>query len=316
MKRIITALAALCLGLAQPAAAQGEYLDHVRARHDRAGKGALRPGVGAQQRERIGVPPGQQGLDGLGSRLADHAGLVGVVLWRQQPGRLRGHGHGVYQLACVPATAGLGQGQHAHVGQGWIQAPRVHASRGNQPLAIEGAEHLHTDAVGRELVVGQFGLVPPWVKSASDAKLRSTKLVNARSETVTTSNNLREAWLAGQRCIVPMMAFFEDDFRSGKAVPTRISRVDGQPMGVAGLWESWTGAGGETIVSYTLLTVNANSHALMHRYQQPGSEKRMPAVLNEGGYDAWLNAAHPEKAREFLRAYPANWLHATPVQKK
>ncbi|EWS62636.1 hypothetical protein Y695_04133 [Hydrogenophaga sp. T4] len=99
-------------------------------------------------------------------------------------------------------------------------------------------------------------------------------------------------------------------------MPTRISRVDGQPMGVAGLWESWTGAGGETIVSYTLLTVNANSHALMHRYQQPGSEKRMPAVLNEGGYDAWLNAAHPEKAREFLRAYPANWLTANPVEKK
>jgi putative SOS response-associated peptidase YedK len=168
----------------------------------------------------------------------------------------------------------------------------------------------------RELVVGQFGLVPRWVKSASDARLRSPKLVNARSETVTTSNNLREAWLAGQRCIVPMMAFFEDDFRSGKAVPTRISRVDGQPMGVAGLWESWTGAGGDTIVSYTLLTVNANSHALMHRYQQPGSEKRMPAVLNEGGYDAWLNAAHPEKAREFLRAYPANWLTANPVEKK
>ncbi|MFZ2390158.1 MAG: SOS response-associated peptidase family protein, partial [Polaromonas sp.] len=85
----------------------------------------------------------------------------------------------------------------------------------------------------RELVAGQFGLVPRWVKSASDAKLRSTKLVNARSETVTTSNNFRDAWLAGQRCIVPMRAFMEDDWRSGKAVPTRIARVDGKPMGVA-----------------------------------------------------------------------------------
>ena len=63
----------------------------------------------------------------------------------------------------------------------------------------------------RELAVGQFGFVPQWVKSPSDAKLRSTKMVNARSETVTTSNNFRDAWLAGQRCIVPMMAFFEDD---------------------------------------------------------------------------------------------------------
>ena len=164
--------------------------------------------------------------------------------------------------------------------------------------------------------VGQFGLVPRWVKSASDAKLRSPKLVNARSETVTTSNNLREAWLAGQRCIVPMQAFFEDDWRSGKAVPTRIARVDGQPMAAAGLWERWVGADGGEIISFTLLTVNANSHALMHRYQQPGAEKRMPAILNEGGCTAWLNAGHPEKAREFLRAYPANWLTANPVAKK
>ncbi|MEO7399865.1 MAG: SOS response-associated peptidase family protein [Polaromonas sp.] len=166
----------------------------------------------------------------------------------------------------------------------------------------------------RELVAGQFGLVPRWVKSASDAKLRSTKLVNARSETVTTSTNFREAWLAGQRCIVPMRAFMEDDWRSGKAVPTRIARVDGAPLGVAGLWESWTGADGEVIVSYTLLTVNANSHALMSRYQQPGNEKRMLAILNEGAYDAWLSARH-EKAKEFMRAYPANWLTANPVEK-
>ncbi len=166
----------------------------------------------------------------------------------------------------------------------------------------------------RELASGQFGLVPPWVKSASDAKLRSTKLVNARAETVTTSNNFREAWLGARRCIVPMMAFFVDDLRSGKPVPTRIARVDGKPLGVAGLWEVWTGPEGDTITSYTLLTINANSHALMHRYGHGGSEKRMPAVLSEGAYDAWLTA-HPEKAREFLRAYPANWLTANPVQK-
>ncbi len=186
----------------------------------------------------------------------------------------------------------------------------------------ENAETLETPvapaaspAVQRELVAGQWGLVPPWVKSASDAKLRSTKLVNARSETVSTSNNFRDAWLGGQRCIVPMMAFYEDDWRSGKAVPTRISRIDGKPMGVAGLWESWTGATGENIISFTLLTVNANSHALMHRYQQPGTEKRMVAVLNEGAYDAWLSVRY-EKAREFMRAYPANWLAANPVETK
>ncbi len=179
--------------------------------------------------------------------------------------------------------------------------------------ALPPSEGGGPDKGARELCAGQFGLVPPWVKSASDAKLRSTKLVNARSETVTTSTNFRDTWLKGHRCIVPMMAFFEDDWRSGKAVPTRITRVDGKPMGVAGLWECWE-KNGEEIISFTLLTVNANSHALLHRYQQGGNEKRMPAILGEGTYDAWLNARH-EKAKEFMRAYPANWLTANPVEK-
>jgi len=85
-------------------------------------------------------------------------------------------------------------------------------------------------------------------------------------------------------------------------------------MGGAGLWESWTGADGEVIVSYTLLTVNANSHALMSRYHQPGNEKSMLAILNEGAADAWLSA-RPEKAQEFMRAYPANWLTVNPAEK-
>ncbi len=68
-------------------------------------------------------------------------------------------------------------------------------------------------------------------------------------------------------------------------------------------------------VSCTLLTVNASSRALMSRYQQPGNEKRMLAILNEGAADAVLSA-RPEKAREFMRAYPANWLTAKPVEKK
>ena len=178
----------------------------------------------------------------------------------------------------------------------------------NASVATEG------DVPVRELGVGQFGFVPTWVKSASDAKLRSTKMINARSETVTTSNNFRDTWLAGQRCIVPMMAFFEDDWRSGKAVPTRITRVDGKPMGVAGLWERWAKDGAE-IISFTLLTVNANSHALLNRYQQNGNEKRMPVILGVGAYDAWLNT-RPEKAREFMRAYSAQLLTANPVEKK
>ena len=170
-------------------------------------------------------------------------------------------------------------------------------------------------APARVLVPAQWGLVPHWVKSASDGQLRATKLVNARSEIATTARAFRDAWLQGQRCIVPMAAFFEDDWRNGKAVPTRISRIDGQPMGVAGLWAVWTGPDGDTLTSYALLTVNADSHALLRRYPPRGGETRMPVILNEGAYDAWLNA-RVEKAHEFMRHYPSNWLTANPVERK
>ena len=221
---------------------------------------------------------------------------IGRNIWPRQPG--------VFICQGAPAQPALNP--DADVEQPMETGLEASAVLNDEVAAAEKPSSL--------LRAGQFGLVPRWVKSASDAKLRSTKLVNAPSETVTTSNNFRHAWLDGQRCIVPMMAFIEDDWRSGKAVPTRIARVDGKPMGVAGLWESWTGADGEIIISYTLLTLNANNHALISRYQQQGNEKRMPAILNEGAYDAWLNA-RPEKAREFMRAYPANWLLANPVEK-
>ena len=217
--------------------------------------------------------------------------LLGKEVWPRQPGFFIRKAVVAAEQAQVPTSDA-----HAEdpVDVAPVQAPA-------SPLVMELAQ-------------GQFGLVPTWVKSASDAKLRSTKLAVTRYETMSTATPTRETWLNAQRCIIPMQAFLENDWRSGKGVPTRIARVDGQPMGVAGLWECWV-QGEEEIVSFTLLTVNANSHALMNRYGQNGNEKRMPAILNEGAYGAWLSAPI-DKAREFMRAYPAHLLLANPVQKK
>lgn len=223
--------------------------------------------------------------------IAPPEALLGKEVWPRQPGFF-------IRKAFVVAEQGLEPASEIAPESKAVAAP---VSAPASPLLVELAQ-------------GQFGLVPTWVKSASDAKLRSTKLAVTRYETMSTATAMREVWLKGQRCIIPMQAFFEDDWRSRKAVPTRIARVDGKPMGVAGLWERWT-QGDEEIISFTLLTVNANSHALMNRYGQNGNEKRMPAILNEGAYSAWLSAPL-DKAREFMRAYPANLLLANPVQKK
>ena len=61
----------------------------------------------------------------------------------------------------------------------------------------------------------------------------------------------------GRPTLLPSMS----DWRSGKAVATRITKADGRPMGIVGLWSVWEGPVGD-VHSFTRLTVNATEHAL------------------------------------------------------
>ena len=147
----------------------------------------------------------------------------------------------------------------------------------------------------REAVVGHFGLAPHW---AVDLKIcRST--FNARSETAASKPSFRDAWKKGQHCIIPAQAIYEPDWRSGKAVSTRIERSDGRSMGIAGLWSVWKSPKGEWVNSFTMLTVNANSHPLMNQFHKPTDEKRMVVILPEGAENGWLDAT-AERSHEFL----------------
>jgi putative SOS response-associated peptidase YedK len=93
----------------------------------------------------------------------------------------------------------------------------------------------------REALVGSFGLIPHWSKDIKIAR----HTYNARSETVAEKPSFRDAWKRGQHCIIPVQSFFEPDWRSGKAVPTRITLTNEEPMGVAGLWAKWRSPEGE-----------------------------------------------------------------------
>ena len=159
----------------------------------------------------------------------------------------------------------------------------------------------------REALLGVFGMVPHWSKDMSIAK----RTYNARSETVAEKPSFRDAWRRGQHCIIPAEAIFEPDWRSGRAVPARISRADGEPMGIAGLWSIWRAPSGEIVPSYTMLTINADDHPVMNQFHKPGDEKRMVVILPEQSYSDWLTAG-PDHARAFLLQYPADLLHTAP----
>jgi putative SOS response-associated peptidase YedK len=161
------------------------------------------------------------------------------------------------------------------------------------------------DAVpAREILTGHFGLLPHWAK---DHKLaRST--YNARSETVATKPAFRDAWKRAQHCIVPVEAFWEPDWRSGRCSWTRIGTSDRTPLGIAGLWSWWRAPGSaENVHSFTMVTINADEHAFMRNFHRQEDEKRMVVVLREEDYDLWLDAP-VERSMDFMRQCPPEHL--------
>jgi putative SOS response-associated peptidase YedK len=78
----------------------------------------------------------------------------------------------------------------------------------------------------------QWGLVPAWSKDPSVG----SKMINARSETITEKPSFRQS-VPGRRCIIPMSGFYEWDRSDPKRkVPYFVTRADGHVMLVAGIW--------------------------------------------------------------------------------
>lgn len=155
-----------------------------------------------------------------------------------------------------------------------------------------------------ECVNACFGMVPHW---AELTLARHT--YNARSETVASKPSFRHAFAKRQWCIIPVESFFEPSYESGRAVRWKIARDDGALLGIAGLWE-WRSTGGPDdlpLLSFTMLTINADNHPLMQRFHRSEDEKRMPVLLEPPQYSAWLQSTK-EQVPDFLRTYPAQHL--------
>ncbi|MFN8090199.1 MAG: SOS response-associated peptidase [Mycobacterium sp.] len=157
------------------------------------------------------------------------------------------------------------------------------------------------DEPTRRLRSMRWGLVPPWVKAASDGtpEAKGPLLINARSERVTTSPAYR-ASAKTRRCLVPMDGYYEwkpaaeaPAGKKGRKTPFYIYREDGRPLLMAGLWSSWRPEGksnGEEndapLLSCTIVTTDAvGGLADVH--------DRMPLVVAPEDWDRWLDPDEP-----------------------
>ena len=148
-----------------------------------------------------------------------------------------------------------------------------------------------------------FSMVPHW----ADHKL-ARQTYNARTETVDSKPSFRNAWKRKQFCIIPAANFFEPNYETGKPVRWRIERADGSPVAIAGIWEYRPA---DQLLSFSMLTINADGHPLMQRFHKPDDEKRMVMILDPGQYHGWLDGSLVTE-EDVYRQYPAELLIAQP----
>lgn len=157
------------------------------------------------------------------------------------------------------------------------------------------------------LVAGQFGLIAHWVRPEGVKKM-ARACYNARTETVHDKPSYRTAWKHMNWCVIPAKAIYEPCYESGRPVPWRIRRADGKPMWIAGIRWAYQTGDGRTVETFSMLTINADDHALFRRMHAPDDEKRMVVMLKDEDVEAWLNASTHDEARSFFTQYPADAL--------
>jgi putative SOS response-associated peptidase YedK len=156
----------------------------------------------------------------------------------------------------------------------------------------------------RVIDLARWGLVPAWAKDISGFATH-----NARAESFTAKPAFRDAWRKCQRCIVPASSFFE--WRKADKQPFAIGRTGNAPLGLAGLWDEWVTPDGEVLLSFTIITTEAN--ALMGPIHD-----RMPVILAEDDWAAWLGETPATEVEllAMLKPFPPERMKSWPVDKR
>ena len=157
------------------------------------------------------------------------------------------------------------------------------------------------DEGGRRMEELRWGLVPEWTQGVKPR----FQMINARAETVLERPAYRDlVHHGGHRCLVVADGWYEwqrpEDPRQPRR-PVHFSRSGGEPVCFAGLWTRQT-------PSCTILTCEAND------LSRPIHD-RMPVVLDEHVWDAWLDPTTDDVGalESMLVPAPDEWFEVYPV---
>ena len=165
-----------------------------------------------------------------------------------------------------------------------------------------------------------FGLIPRWTTESRADVFKKKRATNVRAETIATKPSFRLPWYECKLALIPMDNFYESYYGPEKgwehAVRWEVFRKDREIFTVAALWERWVvPESGESIISFSTITINATNHEIMGRFHAPGDEERTQVVIAPELRDEWLSLTNAEDARRFFTEIPADEFDFAPAPK-
>lgn len=182
------------------------------------------------------------------------------------------------------------------------------------PVKVSGFIRLSREG-HRILEAGYFGLLPHFAKELAYGR----RTYNSRSETVDTLPSFRTSWKRGQRCIIPAEKIYEPCYETGKPVRWAIELPTATPMGIAGIWAEHPSIkmpDGYPLLSFSMLTVNADGQPVIQRMHAPEDEKRMVVILYPDEYDRWLSCRVADAPMYFRQYLGDLYSYAAPAPRR
>jgi putative SOS response-associated peptidase YedK len=146
----------------------------------------------------------------------------------------------------------------------------------------------------RQFALVRWGLLPSWVKDPKSFTL----LINARGESLTEKSAFKAA-MKYRRCLIPADGFYGWKAAGPRRQPHYVRAKSGQPLALAGLWETWTGPNGEELETATIVTTRAN-RALADIHE------RMPVIVPQEAFNLWLDCANVDAETAATLIAPAS----------
>ncbi len=156
-----------------------------------------------------------------------------------------------------------------------------------------------------EAVMMRWGLIPSW----AEGKLTAPPPLCVGVDELERSAEHRDAWLKGQRCILPIAGFYAWQMTRAKYRQPHFVRLSGRSVfGLAGIWDQSVDDSDDVIESCSIICVPAND--LLREIG--GADYPMPAILKRRDYEGWMRQT-PLEAKAALQTYSSDRMEAYPV---